>query len=141
MANIDEVKFPVTNQSNRILHKLSDEEKKQGSIFTKQAEIGFRSMVVTYKDFNNDGYIEENEVYKITDYSSYKTKNGETVTIISERGDLDGDGNADLNTRTRVKNGKIIDVRKLPLEWVRNLVQDARVAWREENNIIEYNFE
>ncbi len=134
MSNINEIKLSGENQSYRTLHKLSEGEKNQGSIFTKQ----FDSMVVTYKDFNNDGYITENEISNIKEYSAYTSTKGETITVIMEKADLDGDGKADLNTRTRVKNGKIIDVRKLPLEWVRNLVQDARVAWCKDIDFTEY---
>ena len=134
MSNINEIKLSGENQSYRTLHKLSEGEKNQGSIFTKQ----FDSMVVTYKDFNNDGYITENEISNIKKYSAYTSTKGETITVVREEADLDGDGKVDLNTRTRVKNGKIIDLRKLPLEWANDFVEDARAAWCKDIDFTEY---
>ena len=108
---------------------------------TKQADMETRSKIVTYKDFNGDGFITENEVYKIEDYHCYETTQGETVTVIREKIDGDGDGKSDLYTRTRVKNGKVIDKRPLPLEWADKLVQDARAVWLKEIEFSDKDFE
>ena len=110
----------------RVLHQLTETEKQEGSIFVKTNN----KMNVTYKDFNGDGFITENEVYKIENYMSYTSANQNQITVIEERMDDNGDGKLDMHSRTRLRNGKeVVDVRKLPLEWGTDLIEDAKAAW------------
>ena len=113
----------------RVLHQLTETEKQEGSIFVKTNN----KMNVTYKDFNGDGFITENEVYKIENYMSYTSANQNQITVIEERIDDNGDGKLDMHSRTRLRNGKeVVDVRKLPLEWGTDLIEDAKAAWTNE---------
>ena len=121
----------------RVLHQLTEKEKQEGSIFVKTD----KKISVTYKDFNGDGFITENEVYKIENYSSYKSANENQITVIEQRIDDNGDGKLDMHTRTRLRNGKeVLDTRKLPLEWGSKLIEDARVAWIKEIEFTENDF-
>ena len=67
---------------------------------------------ITYKDFNNDGFITGDEIYQVTE------KDGSTETTYT---DSDGDGYADIKSSfTEDENGIIGETESIDIDEMRN---------------------